>query len=233
MSEFFLKHITYSVIHKRLKKFTRSGINDQIVNSSKFILPNHRILIVGGHGPISNLIKEVFKENYIKELDIEIKHKPDYLVDIQDTDAIAKIKEQFNIIFILEVLEHLQTPQKGLENLQTLLAPDGLIIGSTPWIIPIHDRPFDYYRFTHYSISNMIQSSDLEIVKIYCRGNYVDSLICLMFRGLKSHGNVGKAISVLALVISFLRLSKPKTYDTSQDACIGYSWIGKKTLKNF
>ena len=231
MSEFFLKHITYSFIHKRLKKFTRSGINNQIINSSKFILPSHRILIVGGYGPISDLIKEVFEDNYIRELDINSEHHPDYLIDIQDTKAMSQIQEKYDAIFVLEVLEHLLMPQKGLENLQKLLTPDGIIIGSTPWIIPIHDRPFDFYRFTHYSLSNMIQSSKLEVVEIYCRGNYVDSVICLMFRGLKVHGIVAKVMSVLALIISLLRLSKPKTYDTSQDACIGYSWIGKNNQK--
>lgn len=107
-----------------------------------------------------------------------------------------------------------------------LLKEKGIIVGSTPWIIPIHDRPFDYYRYTHFFLLNTFEKLSFEVVDFYARGGWTDALIGFLFRGLKSGGRIGKAFSIIALLIARFRpLPKPQKH--LPDACLGYSWVIK------
>lgn len=57
-------------------------------------------------------------------------------------------KSSFNNIIIFNVLEHLKDTNMAINELQKILKKDGTLIGSTPFIYPIHGAPNDYYRFT-------------------------------------------------------------------------------------
>ena len=98
---------------------------------------------------------------------------------------------------------------------------------STPWITPIHDRPGDYFRFTPELIK--LHLARFGEFKIIARGNYFDSIIALMLRGLFSGGIAGKLIMVVGLVLSAI-FPLPRNYSEIEkiDSCVGYFTVAKK-----
>lgn len=55
---------------------------------------------------------------------------------------------QFDHIECLSVLEHSRQPWKMAENIQSLLAPDGTLFVSVPFVWRCHAYPDDYWRMT-------------------------------------------------------------------------------------
>jgi ubiquinone/menaquinone biosynthesis C-methylase UbiE len=58
----------------------------------------------------------------------------------------------FDGIIMLEVLEHIPTPELLITEIRRVLKTGGMMIGSTRFIHPQHGAPNDYYRFTDTSL---------------------------------------------------------------------------------
>lgn len=60
------------------------------------------------------------------------RHAPDAVLLLADVEAIPFPDQTFSTILLTEVLEHLPDPRVMLEELWRVLAPGGVVIGSTP-----------------------------------------------------------------------------------------------------
>jgi SAM-dependent methyltransferase len=54
----------------------------------------------------------------------------------------------FDTILSVEVLEHVATPQKMVDEMYRVLKPGGTVLLSTPFVVRIHRTPNDYWRLT-------------------------------------------------------------------------------------
>jgi len=81
----------------------------------------------------------------IKTLDFDTKYKPDYAEDFEETTLQS---ETFNTVICLNVIEHTKHPYKIIENAYKILKPNGILIISTPFLMELHEKPKDYWRFT-------------------------------------------------------------------------------------
>ena len=58
----------------------------------------------------------------------------------------------FNLILCTSVLEHVDRPWLFAENVEKLLAPDGQIFISVPWVWRFHSYPSDYWRMSPFAV---------------------------------------------------------------------------------
>jgi SAM-dependent methyltransferase len=224
-----VKDVFWKILQIRMKRWTRSGINE-FLEENLHLVNKNRILVIGGFGPILDFIHRKSTGNIIETLDIELKHNPDYLLDISHNKLPDLINKKFDKIICIEVLEHVPNYQKALENIYELLEKGGTIIGSTPWIIPLHDQPFDFHRFTYFEIERVLKLSGFSQITIESRGNYLDSILALGIRGLISPNKIDKIMSLFFTIVT-LFLPKPKRIKGSQYSTIGYSFKAKKILQ--
>jgi len=223
-----MKDFCWKIIQLRMKKWTRSGLYDFIEENLK-LHKSEKILVIGGFGQVLNLINKKIPNKNVKTLDIQLAHRPDYLLDISDPSLVSLIKEKFDQIICIEVLEHVPNYELALSNIHKLLNNNGVIIASTPWVIPLHDQPYDFHRFTWFEIKRILQKNNFEEILIECRGNYIDSIFALGVRGLLSPSLSGKITSIIFTLLT-LFLPKPKRYSKLQYSTIGYSFKAKKLL---
>lgn len=221
-----MKNFFWRIIQLRMKRWTRSGLYDFIVENLT-PLKTENILVVGGFGQVLDLIVRKIPNGNIKTLDIQAAHIPDFLADISDPILIELIKEKFDKIICIEVLEHVPNYELALSNIYKLLNNNGVILVSTPWIIPLHDLPYDFHRFTWFEIKRVLENNKFGEILIECRGNYADSILALGVRGLLSPSIQGKIISVLSVILTSF-LPKPKRYSELQFSTIGYIYKAKK-----
>ena len=68
-----------------------------------------------------------------------------------------RLKEKlWDVIFMIEVLEHIETPQAAIDNLYSALKDTGIIVLSVPFAVKEHN-PKDYWRFTKHGLDKMFK----------------------------------------------------------------------------
>ena len=227
--EFPMKDFIWGLGLKALKRWTRSGLLETTISEiTKFDKP--KVLSIRGFGPVDTQLKAVVQNlggEYLT-LDIEASHSPDIIGDVINIEALLHSSNFLpDVIIALEVLEHISNTSKAISGIHNVLSSKGVFILSTPWIIPIHDRPFDFYRFTPAALYQHLHKFDS--CRILARGNYYDSVVALLLRGLFTGRNFGKLLMFLGVLLS-LASKRPRVYEhlDNLDSCIGYMAISRR-----
>jgi len=104
-------------------------------------------------------------------LDVEKDSKPDICCDIHN---IKWKSNYFDTVIATEVLEHLEEPQKAINEIHRILKSRGVCILSTRFIFPYHPVPRDYYRYTWDSLKYLFRN--FRSVEIHSHGGKLQVL---------------------------------------------------------
>lgn len=208
---------------------SRQGLYEFLNPQFSKIVSGEKVLTIGAGGEVNKLLNEYAQKNQFTTVSFDIAEKmnPDILGDICTHDFEG---ETFDTIVMSEVLEHLHSPHLGVENVYKALKPGGRFILTTPFIFPIHDRPYDYFRFTKYGLEFLL--SEFEDVTIQERNSALESIDVLWLRLNKIKG---KRTHYLKRVIVFtvFYLKRPLTkflmrYVKTDIMTTGYNAVAMK-----
>lgn len=65
-----------------------------------------------------------------------------------DARALPIATASIDVVVCLEVLEHVESPERALEEMHRVLKPGGIAMVSMPFLYPVHDAPHDFQRWT-------------------------------------------------------------------------------------
>jgi len=91
-----------------------------------------------------------------------------FVADIQDMSLIPDAT--YDSAICLEVLEHVPNPFRAVAEIHRILKPTGMLIVSVPHLSRLHERPYDFFRFTRYGLQALFEGAGFEIVQIEQRG---------------------------------------------------------------
>jgi len=134
-----------------------ASLNESIGAKERFILlskyagkiisqPNViKILDGGGTTVTSYVLKKIFPGSFVVSVNLEGKND---IADVSIEGSLSDYKkiielsriEEFDIIFLGEVFEHLFSPYNIMKNLITLIKPSGYLIVTTPNLADIYNR---------------------------------------------------------------------------------------------
>jgi len=117
-----------------------------------------------GHGDFS----QVLNKRHVIALDVYPYEEIDLVCDLQE--AVPFKRACFDAIILMNVLEHVQQPEKLLKILAGLLRPKGVLVITVPFLLKLHQTPYDFYRYSHYQLENIGLAAGLEIM--YIEGYY-------------------------------------------------------------
>lgn len=95
-------------------------------------------------------------------VDIDKTRKPDL---VADAHKLPFNDNEFNIILCTEVLEHLKNPQKAINEMRRILKKGGKLILTTRFVYPLHDSPYDYFRYTKYGLKELFKNWNIEYLE--------------------------------------------------------------------
>jgi SAM-dependent methyltransferase len=72
----------------------------------------------------------------------------------------------FDTVVCTEVLEHVAEPARVVREIARVLKPDGYVILTTPLYFPIHEEPYDFFRFTPFGLRHLFEDAGLEVTRI-------------------------------------------------------------------
>lgn len=135
---------------------SRKGLYPFLAREYGKIQAGERVLTVGAGGKVNALLETYARHRrfLVVSFDIDANRQPDILGDICDYDFGTR---RFDVVVMSEVLQAVPAPHRAIENLYNALRDGGRLILTTPFLIPICDRPHDYYRFTRYGLEFLLK----------------------------------------------------------------------------
>ncbi len=92
---------------------------------------------------------------------------------IADAEKISVPDGSYDTILLTEVLEHVRNPEDVLRESKRILARNGNLILSMPFLVGIHGDPDDYQRWTRRKLEHELQKSGFKITTISKMGGII------------------------------------------------------------
>ncbi len=135
-----------------------------------------RVLNVGAGGEVADALARAGVR--ATAIDIDAARGPDLVADLETLTEIGD--GSVDAVICLEVLEHVRRPEAAAAAIRRVLKPGGLLIGSTPFLLGIHDSPHDYYRYTSFGLRHLFGA--FETVELKARNGYFAATAVLIAR---------------------------------------------------
>jgi SAM-dependent methyltransferase len=139
-------------IGSRLHRLTFGGNPVAVSNSAKFIDLLKResrrpvVLVVGG-GTIGSGADELYHDDAIELVGTDVYASP-HTVLVADAHRLPFEDGVFDGVWVQAVLEHVLEPATVVAELHRVLRPEGLVYAETPFMQQVHERAYDFSRFT-------------------------------------------------------------------------------------
>ena len=185
------------------KILSRKGIYPFLNREFEKIESNKKVLTIGAGGEVNKLLKKHSIENSfnVTSFDISENMRPDILGDICTYDF---EENKYDYIVIAEVLEHLHSPHLAIDKIGHVLNSNGKVILTVPFIFPIHERPYDYYRYTKYGLGFLFK--DFCNVKIKERNSWIEAINALHVRLVMDQNITSRLFAPFFIILAFLNL---------------------------
>lgn len=80
--------------------------------------------------------------------------------------------DSFDCAMATEVLEHCPEPEITMKEVSRVLKPGGTFFFTVPFIWPLHDCPFDEYRYTPWSLQRHLSNSGFSEINVWPTGGW-------------------------------------------------------------
>ena len=83
---------------------------------------------------------------------------------------------RFDAMLCTQVLEHVPEPARVLSELAQCLKPGGLLILTAPLTGEEHQQPYDFYRYTSYGLTYLLESAGFRVERLERLGGHLHLL---------------------------------------------------------
>src|SRR3989344_8862967 len=97
--------------------------------------------------------------------------KPEVLADAK---SLPFGNNTFDTALLIQVLEHVDSPEEVIKESARILKPNGILIISVPFFYPLHDMPYDWGRYTSSALKSFIDKASLRLLKIEQQGSFIE-----------------------------------------------------------
>lgn len=163
----------YRRLVRASKVLSRKGLYPFLEANFGAIPPGSRVLTVGAGGEVNRRLY-VHAESRaldVVSFDIDPGRGPDIVGDICDHHF---VEGSFDVVVLSEVLEHLHSPHRAIERIHASLRPGGVLLLTAPFLLPIHERPHDYFRYTRYGLELLLR--EFTDVVVQERNSWADAV---------------------------------------------------------
>ena len=119
-------------------------------------------------------------ETYFAECtSVDVPHSPHDTAQVDlmaSADSLPFADGAFDCIVCTEVLEHCAEPQLVMREISRVLQDGGRAFVTTPFLLPLHEMPYDFFRYTPSALRYLATKAGLEVRSISPRGSYISVL---------------------------------------------------------
>jgi len=108
---------------------------------------------------------------------VVLRPDPDYPPHIvADSLALPVRSGSFDTVLCTQVLEHVRDPFELVREVARVLRGEGHAVFTMPATWPLHEEPFDYFRYTRYGLVELARQAGLDVIELSERGGSIAAL---------------------------------------------------------
>ncbi|MBN1765151.1 MAG: class I SAM-dependent methyltransferase [Sedimentisphaerales bacterium] len=154
----------------------------------------------------------------------------DFELDLTKTLPFAD--NEFDTIILSDVLEHIPVPEHLWKEMARVLSRNGKLIMNVPFYYWIHEKPYDYYRYTEYALRRFVELSGLRVVQLKPIGGALEVMVDIFANNINRLPKLGRLLSRFAqwftLRFKRTRYGKKLLEATSDKFPLGYFLVAEK-----
>lgn len=158
-----------------------SIISNEIVLSelARFLSAHYPL---GGGGAVLDLgagtkpYAPLYERHFASCTSVDVPHSPHDVsgVDVlASADALPFPDASFDCVICTEVLEHCPDPRAVLRDVHRVLKPGGRAFFTTPFLVPLHELPYDFFRYTPPALELLATEAGFVEIVVRPKGDYV------------------------------------------------------------
>lgn len=107
---------------------------------------------------------------------------------MMDANSLGFLSDAFDCVVADQLLEHVPNPERVLNEAYRVLRPGGVVLVAVPFLVQIHARPDDYWRFSEAGLEVLLKRTRFEEVSTGSWGHpeAVAKYIRCSWRGVRS-----------------------------------------------
>ena len=90
--------------------------------------------------------------------------------------------ESVGTVLCFDTLEHVEYPRKALEEIFRILRPEGIAVISSVMNYPIHEHPYDYWRFTPEAFKSILKPFSNSFVGFQGEDSFPHTVVGIGFK---------------------------------------------------
>jgi SAM-dependent methyltransferase len=163
--------------------------------------------------------------------------------DFSRLDAVADLSALpfrpgvFDAVLSIVTIEHLREPALALAEMARVAAPGATLLVAAPHEWEVHQAPHDYFRFTRYGLTYLLEKSGWEVLEVRAAGGYFRLLARRLLNGLQFFSGgfrwLGFIPAAILLVPPALILPFLDSLDRDQNFTVGYICTAKRGQTHF
>jgi SAM-dependent methyltransferase len=168
------------VLRERLD-ISRSAVSAYMREVAGQIPLNYRVLDAGAG---DSQYRSLFAGRYYVGVDAAVGKGVHYagLDVLSNLEALPFADRTFDAALCMNVLEHVRHPDICLRQIHRVLKPEGVVYLMVPLFAREHQLPHDYYRYTSYGISYLLERSGFTVEYVRPVGGYFRVLAGILSR---------------------------------------------------
>lgn len=123
-------------------------------------------------------------------------------------NSIPLESETFDTLFSTQTIEHVEDHQGLVNEAYRLLKKDGYFIISGPMYWPLHEEPYDFFRFTKHGFNYVLEKSGFKVVEVLSNGGMWATAGQVLIHAFKNSNSTDMKIRIIKSVYNRLKLVK-------------------------
>jgi SAM-dependent methyltransferase len=207
--------------------------------TSRILEPLSADSVVYDLGAGESHFSELFNR-FKRVIPVDIFPYPKVVIVADFTKEVPLRNDSGDILVLSNVLEHIAEPQLFLKEGNRVLKSGGTIVGTIPFMLGVHQAPYDYNRFTDYMLKHLLTGAgfiDVEIQTLSTPYNTYTSMTGNFFKVvgtyLATHGTrFDKLKFRLARKLHSITMNRFRSFFASvppaSEFALGYGFTARK-----